>query len=193
MRIFKILIIFVLVTLLVACDQYYDVVPVKDDVAIFEFGPEEDRSIVELRRGEYFEIEVPVLLGYRFLGLYDDEDVQYVNSSGKSVKVWDGVPSRLIGKWEARTYTIIFELEGGTLHSGASNLSITYGATLPTLSIDVRKIGHYFVGWYTEANGQGVKLSNQTTWLGHVTIFDSEYFPISSTSTTLQLYAYYEV
>lgn len=65
--------------------------------------------------------------------------------------------------WTANTYTISFELTGGSLVSSENNSTtktVTYGKPYGKLA-DVEKPGYTFVGWYTEENG-GTKIDENT-------------------------------
>ena len=91
--------------------------------------------------------------GYTFKGWYDNEGLT-------------GFPIAAIGdtetgnkeywaKWEANTYTVTLNTNGGTINSGnVTGYTYGVGATLPTAG-DMTYTGHTFVGWYDNENLTG--------------------------------------
>lgn len=56
----------------------------------------------------------------------------------------------LYAKTDVRTYSVTYELDGGTLLNGVTTFKDVEGALLPT-AVDIRKEGYQFAGWYTNA------------------------------------------
>lgn len=56
----------------------------------------------------------------------------------------------LYAKTDVRTYSVTYELDGGTLLNGVTTFKDVEGAMLPT-AVDIRKEGYQFAGWYTNA------------------------------------------
>ena len=91
--------------------------------------------------------------GHTFVGWYDNE-----NLTGSPVTAIGGTETgnkEYWAKWEANTYTVTLNTNGGTINSG-NVTSYTYGvgATLPTAG-DMTYTGHTFVGWYDNENLTG--------------------------------------
>lgn len=94
--------------------------------------------------GEKIEApKVPYKKGCKFLGWYLDDKIYE----------FDVMPSEsitLVAKWEGTTYTITYELNGGT----GDNLITTYSSARSGV-IDLprpTKKGYSFMGWYTNAS-----------------------------------------
>lgn len=64
----------------------------------------------------------------------------------------------LVADWEANSYTVTFDGNGGSLSSESK--SVTYGETYGTLP-NATRIGYTFKGWYTSASG-GNRITNAT-------------------------------
>ena len=113
----------------------------------------------------------PTKTGYTFAGFFDgtgDGAIKYYNSNLSSAGNWDKdttAGTTLYAKWTANTYTVKFDVNGGT--SGTpDDITVEYGSTYgepvdgewpsePTGS------GLVFRGWFTEASG-GTKVESTT-------------------------------
>ena len=89
--------------------------------------------------------------GHTFKGWYDNEGL-----TGDPVTAIGGTETgnkEYWAKWEANTYPVTLNTNGGTINSGKVT-SYTYGvgATLPT---DVTRTGYTFKGWYDNENLTG--------------------------------------
>ena len=107
-------------------------------------------------------LPTPSRTGHTFLGWYTSA------SGGSRVYESDAVTSSrtLYAHWQANTYTVTFNANGG--YSSCS-YSRTYGSqvgTLPTAS----RSGYVFKGWFTEAVG-GVQVYSSSTVYGNVTYY----------------------
>ena len=82
--------------------------------------------------------------GYTFKGWYDNEGL-----TGNPVTAIGGAETgnkEYWAKWEANTYTVTLNTNGGTINSGnVTGYTYGVGATLPT---DVTRTGYTFKGWY---------------------------------------------
>ena len=99
--------------------------------------------------------------GHTFKGWYDNEGL-----TGEPVTAigTDETGNRTYwAKWEANTYTVTLNANGGTINSG-NITSYTYGvgATLPTAD-DMSYIGHTFKGWYEDSNFSGNPVAEIST------------------------------
>ena len=87
--------------------------------------------------------------GYTFAGWYENSDL-----SGDAVTVISASDSgnkAYYAKWEANSYNVSFNLDGGALDAQLDSYVYGEGATLPTASKD----GYTFGGWYTSADFSG--------------------------------------
>ena len=93
--------------------------------------------------------------GYTFKGWYDNEGL-----TGNPVTAIGGAETgnkEYWAKWEANTYTVTLNTNGGTINSGnVTGYTYGVGATLPT---DVTRTGYTFKGW----SGTGLDGENNMT------------------------------
>lgn len=92
--------------------------------------------------------------GYTFMGWYEDSSF-----SGSAVTEISGTETgnkTFYAKWEAATYTVTLNANGGTIASGENVTSYTYGegAALPTTD-DMTRAGYTFTGWYQDSDFSG--------------------------------------
>lgn len=109
-------------------------------------GITSDKSIAFGSR--YGELPAPERTGYTLLGWYTDI------AGGTKVEA-DTVFSyadnqTLYAHWKANTYTVSFDLNGGT--GTAESITVTYDADYGTLP-ETSRNGYTFDGWYTEKAG----------------------------------------
>ena len=81
----------------------------------------------------------------------------------------------------ARTWTVTLNKQSGS--NGTSSISVTYNASLPTISTPTRT-GYTFQGYYTSTNGGGSKVYNSS---------GSPYISKWTFTSTTTLYAYWTV
>ena len=115
-------------------------------------------------------ITVPIKTGYTFGGYYtarNGEGSQLINASG----VWQTVATytngskqwikpasvTLYAKWTVKTTAITLNLNGGT--SGATSVTATYDAALPSFTLATKTGGYNLTGYWTESSG-GTKVIN---------------------------------
>lgn len=102
--------------------------------------------------GTTLELPTPTLEGHSFVGWYDND--AFAGSSIAMIEATDTGDKTFWAEWVANVYHVTLEKNGGTLKSGANDLTIhTYGqvATLPELERE----GYDFGGWYANANLAG--------------------------------------
>ena len=89
--------------------------------------------------------------GHTFVGWYYNE-----NLTGSPVTAIGGTEmgnKEYWAKWEANTYTVTLNMNGGTINNGnVTEYTYGVGATLPT---DVTRTGYTFKGWYDNENLTG--------------------------------------
>ena len=91
--------------------------------------------------------------GHTFKGWYDNENLTgfpvtaISNTETGNKEYW--------AKWEANTYTVTLNTNGGTINNGnVTGYTYGVGATLPTAG-DMTYTGHTFKGWYDNENLTG--------------------------------------
>ena len=104
----------------------------------------------------YGTLPTPTKTGYTFDGWYTaTTGGTKITSSTKVTTVAD---HRLYAHWTARTYTVKFSPNGGSMDT--TSITVTYGSTygeLPTPTLT----GYKFDGWYTAVDG-GTKITSST-------------------------------
>ncbi|MBP5582358.1 MAG: ribosomal protein L7/L12, partial [Bacteroidales bacterium] len=74
-------------------------------------------------------------------------------------------------KWEANTYSVNLQVNGGTNTNNVSEYTYGVGATLPDSS-EISRTGYTFVGWYMNSNYDGVAIEEiATTDFGDKTFY----------------------
>ena len=94
--------------------------------------------------------------GYTFDGWYTAKDGG--NKVTEDTKFTSTSNQTLYAHWKANTYTVSFNLNGGS--GSADSKTVSYGSTYGTLPT-VSRTGYGFDGWYTDANG-GTKITSDT-------------------------------
>jgi len=90
------------------------------------------------------EIE-PTKAGYTFGGWY--KDVGYTQTYDFTSVITEA--TTIYAKWNAQTYTVSFEVDGG---SAISDQSVAHGGKVMMSEIEPTKAGYTFGGWYTDAS-----------------------------------------
>ena len=108
--------------------------------------------------------------GHTFVGWYDNE-----NLTGSPVTAIGGTETgnkEYWAKWEANTYTVTLNTNGGTINNGnVTGYTYGVGATLPTAG-DMTYTGHTFKGWYDNENLTG----SPVTAIGDTETGNKEYW-----------------
>ena len=105
----------------------------------------------------YGDLPEPTRTGYTFDGWYTA--VSGGTKIEQSTKVSITSAQTLYARWTAKTYTVTFNANGGSV--SPSSKSVTYDATYGDLATPTRT-GYTFVGWYTSASG-GTKIEASST------------------------------
>ncbi len=98
----------------------------------------------------------PTCAGYTFKGWYDNQTyssgTQYYTAAGASARTYNKTTgTTLYGGWDPTTYTVSFNVNGGSGGQSA-NVSATYGSAMPTISTTKpTRTGFTFMGWYDNA------------------------------------------
>ncbi len=96
----------------------------------------------------------PVRKGYKFDGWYRVSD--FSDTQVTSIEKGCTQPVTLFAKWNLITYSVSYELNGGT--NDSSNVE-SYSIETKDLSLkNAVKDGHYFLGWYLNSNFDGEPL-----------------------------------
>ena len=103
-------------------------------------------------------VNIPGRNGYSFGGYYTGKNgsgTQYLkpdaNNTATSVRNWDiASNTTLYAKWNARTYTVTFDQQGG--NGGTASATATFDANMPAATMPTRT-GYTFQGYYDATSG----------------------------------------
>ncbi len=103
-------------------------------------------------------VKIPGRNGYSFGGYYTQKNgggTQYLkpdaNNTATSVRNWDiASNTTLYAKWNARTYTVTFDQQGG--NGGTASATATFDANMPAATMPTRT-GYTFQGYYDATSG----------------------------------------
>ena len=108
--------------------------------------------------------------GHTFKGWYDNENL--TGSPVTAISNTETGNKEYWAKWEANTYTVTLNTNGGTINNGnVTGYTYGVGATLPTAE-DVTYTGHTFKGWYDNENLTG----SPVTAIGDTETGNKEYW-----------------
>lgn len=145
----------------------------KDTVKVtFESDGELIKTIELYKDTALTGLPVPTKSGYVFLGWADEEGHEYAESSIVTSDLY------LKAQWDELTYTVTFNPGSGTMNNSSKTKKVTAGGTIQTLP-GARLEGQILEGWYTEAYGQGEKLTTETVINADVT-YHARYIPVLS-------------
>lgn len=97
---------------------------------------------------------IPERYGYKFIGWAADKDGAAAYPAGSLY--CENADIKLYAVWEAMTYSVSYEANGGFINSGEiSEYTYGEGAVLPT---DILRDGYDFAGWYEDELMQGVRV-----------------------------------
>ena len=108
---------------------------------------------------------VPTRTGYTFLGYYDSVSggKKYYNADLTGAADWDKTSATtLYANWQANTYRVRFDINGGTSGS-MSDETFAYDEAKALTTNAFSKTGYYFAGWTTNPDGTGASYSNGQT------------------------------
>lgn len=121
-------------------------------------------------------VKAPTNKGYDFGGYYGEKlggGNIYYNADMSSNHVWDRAETDknyVIARWIPHKSIVVFDLQGGQLYYGATEIIATYDAAMPTEGVQApQRQGYTFGGYYSEANGQGTQyytanMTSARTW-----------------------------
>lgn len=100
--------------------------------------------------------------GYEFEGWFTDSNCTEVNKVTDE-SIANSANKTFYAKWEAKTYTVTLDPNGGELADDKKTVTVTYGVAYPNLKSGnvPTYIGYEFTGWFTEKDG-GTEVTNST-------------------------------
>lgn len=104
-----------------------------------------------------FTLEVPIRVGYSFLGWKDADDKYVTNNVGANINDWEYTEDITVkAVWQANQYTVNFDDGQGT---PIPSVTVTYDETDYTFIIP-QKENSVFFGWYNGIDGTGIQYTN---------------------------------
>lgn len=103
--------------------------------------------------------------GYTFIGYFDQSTggVKYYNSNMSSAKKWNktGANDILYAHWEANTYTVTFDTNGGQFSGGTTTIDIdqTYNSKYILPSEIPTRSSYTFSSWNMQDDGSGITIT----------------------------------
>ncbi len=142
-------------------------------------------SVIE---GQTYKLSyVPYKEGYVFSGLFDSKTggIKYVDSNGDSIVPFeDSKDMELFPQFMPKEYTLSFDLQGGS-SALPTKEKVQHFSTIDLLE-DAWRQGYSLLGWYTEPNGLGRKVTNDT-------VINNDTFNINKNTTDITIYAHWEI
>lgn len=118
-------------------------------------------------------VAAPTTKGYDFNGYYGKakgQGTKYYNADMSSNHVWDRTEENyVIASWAAHKSTVVFDPQGGNNY-GATRVTATYDAAMPTEGVQApQRQGYTFGGYYSKPNGAGTQyytssMTSARTW-----------------------------
>ena len=123
-------------------------------------------------------------IGYTFDGWSTTANGATAYTDGQSVvnlTFENGAIVDLYAQWAINTYTVTLDNQGATT-VGTTEVTATFDAAMPAITVP-EKTGYFFGGYFTEANGGGIKYYNADGTSAHI-------WDIASSSTLYAQWTY---
>ena len=120
-----------------------------------ESGIEGTSSVAAVFNENMPSASAPSKVGYIFKGYFDERNgagTQYYSEDMTSVSKWNkSSAATLYAYWEARTYTVSFDYNGG--NGNNDDVISTYDSDMPTITDIPTRNGYIFTGYFDAING----------------------------------------
>lgn len=120
-----------------------------------ENGIEGTSSVAAVFNENMPSASAPSRVGYIFKGYFDERNgagTQYYSEDMTSVSKWNkSSAATLYAYWEARTYTVSFDYNGG--NGNNDDVISTYDSNMPTITDIPTRNGYIFTGYFDAING----------------------------------------
>ena len=134
--------------------------------------------------------------GYTFDGWYDAESGGSAISCMSSDSVYDDIAANIsvYAQYDPKEYTVTLTNSGtGYGSGGQANLTATYDAAFPSITLPTAANGYAFMGYWSAANGEGTQFTNASgVLLANITDYSDESGNWKYDASDLTLYAYYK-
>lgn len=134
--------------------------------------------------------------GYKFLGWFDSEigGNMWVDENGNGVKTVEKKGQRytLYPHFEPLEFVVQLNAEKGVQGMTDDFYSVKYDSELPKFPSDLRLAHKKFIGYFTEANGQGTQVTRGDIFMPNMDKLTHNAYDIDDIIRTLNLYAYFE-
>lgn len=173
---------------IVACDLKDSTVP-DNSVYTIQYTDESGTHKVEVKNGEAFAFDtVPTKVGYSFAGLFDSKvgGTQYTDNFGASIMVFtDKKNMILFPQFTPIEYSVILNFDGAEHSNYANFFEVNYDSEIPALPCNITKDKMSFSGWFTEPDGKGVQVADESGFFVKKNILNQTNYDISSTEINL--------
>ncbi len=162
----------------------------------WEYDGKYDSSPIDV--GETLENHCPVLQkdGYKFEGWFDSETGgnMWVDAKGKGVKAVEkrGKNYTLYPHFTPLDFVVQLNAEKGVQGLTEDFYNVKYDSELPEFPSNLTLAHKKFIGYYTEANGNGTQVTRGATFLPNMDRLTHSAYDIDDNVRTLNLYAYFE-
>ena len=113
------------------------------------------------------EVQIPQKDGYTFIGYFEATNgggFQWYNESGICSVNWNTQSgATLYAHWVANTYTVIFDKNANDATGAINQQTFTYGKAQALYQNNFIRVGYFFAGWNTEADGSGTNYADKAS------------------------------
>lgn len=159
---------------------------------VIQYSDERGAHTISVVEGDVFSLEeIPQKYGYEFIGLFDSETggKQYVDANGSSLVTFEAERNLILfPHWKPRSYTVVLDYQGAK-ETDITSFKVSYGSEVTVLPNNLVKPSQEFTGWYTEANQEGVQISDRNGVLPTKGKITENNFDLDSQDGRIYLYA----
>jgi uncharacterized repeat protein (TIGR02543 family) len=142
-----------------AANFKYTISVAYDIAYVLNGGVNNSKNPAVYEKDDYITLYAPTRSSYSFKGWFLDKAFK---KSADQVDTSKGNKLIFYAKWEANTYIVKLDANGGSITSGESKIQVKYAAKYPKPLATATRNGFTFAGWYTLALG-GTKVTGGST------------------------------
>ncbi len=145
--------------------------------------------------GLYSLESLPERFGYDFLGLFDAKTggKQYVDENGSALSAFEDEKNLvLFPRFKAKEYTLFLDYRGAEAIGGRS-IKVSYGSEISGLPANPTIANMTFEGWFTEAEGKGIKVADKQGAMPETGKVVETVFDLTDENGNIYIYAYFTI